>query len=202
VVGSTHRTPWSWSRLLWHTKGIYYHWTNFRTRPSKTIRRNDPKRSHDKRRKDKQDDIGKCPTRPAHYPPTAQDKNRQKRQVILIEDKTFVVKNAALMAAILTAIPANALAQSACGGPRELTICEAELYDAGVTWEGRARETRIKLSGCVEKLKVRTSTIIRSLAIPPAPELRATWKHDAILMGLAGASGLGFGVIIGILLIR
>ena len=112
-----------------------------------------------------------------------------------------MVKNTALAIAILAALPANALAQSACGGPREMTICESELYDAGVTWEGRARESREMFKGCMEKLRVRTSTVINHLVVPP-PGTEPTWKHDATLMGLTGLTGLGLGVILGVLLTR
>jgi len=109
----------------------------------------------------------------------------------------------AAMAAFLACLPMHAIAQdSACGGPRELTLCEAELYEAGVIWEGRANETRAKLTGCLDRLRVRTSTVIRALAVPPPPDLQPTWKHDAVMMSLAGISGLGLGVVLGVLLGR
>lgn len=111
------------------------------------------------------------------------------------------MKNTALAIAILAALPANALAQSACGGPREMTVCESELYDAGVTWEGRARESRAILRGCMEKLRVRTSTVINHLVVPPRGT-EPTWRHDVTLMGLTGLTGLGLGVILGVLLTR
>jgi len=112
-----------------------------------------------------------------------------------------MVKNAAIMAAMLSVLPSGALAQSPCGGPREMTLCEAELYDAGVAWEGRANETRAKLKGCLDRLKVRTSTVIKTLVVPPRPELKATWKHDVVLLSVAGISGLGLGVVLGVILI-
>jgi len=105
-----------------------------------------------------------------------------------------------MLVGLLSALPASALAQSPCGGPREMTVCEAELYDAGVTWEGRARETRAKLKGCLDRLKVRTSTVIKTLIVPPLPELKATWKHEVVLLSIAGVSGLGLGVVLGVLL--
>jgi len=107
-----------------------------------------------------------------------------------------------MLIGVLAALPASAIAQSACGGPRQMTICEAELYDAGVTWEGRAREVRIKFEGCLEKLKVRTSTVIKTLVPDPLPEIEPTWRHDAVLLSVAGFSGLGLGVVLGVLLGR
>ena len=112
-----------------------------------------------------------------------------------------MVKSAAVMVAILAALPANAVAQSACGGPREMTVCESELYDAGVVWEGRAQEGRVRLAGCLDRLRVRTSTVINRLVIPPTPATSATsWRDLALIATVTGISGLGLGVILGVLL--
>ena len=112
-----------------------------------------------------------------------------------------MVREIAFATALLAALPPSALAQSACGGPREMTACEVELYDAGVTWEGRARETRANLEGCMEKLRVRTSTVVNNLVIPPFPKDRTTsWKEDVLVLGVVSTLGLGLGVVLGVLL--
>lgn len=112
-----------------------------------------------------------------------------------------MVKELAFTVALLAALPPSAFAQSACGGPREMTVCESELYDAGVTWEGRARETRVSLEGCMEKLRVRTSTVVNSIVIPPFPEISSKdWKQDALVLSVVGTLGLGLGVALGVLL--
>ena len=112
-----------------------------------------------------------------------------------------VVREAALIG-ILAALPMNAIAQSACGGPRQMTVCESELYQAGVTWEGRAKEGRAILRGCMEKLRVRTSTVINQLIIPSVEPVETSLIDQITLMTVVGASGLGLGVIIGLLLSR
>lgn len=112
-----------------------------------------------------------------------------------------MVKELAFATALLASLPSSALAQSACGGPRELTVCESELYDAGVTWEGRARESRFMLEGCMKKLKIRTSTVVNNLVIPPYPvDKSQSWKHDVVIFGAVGGFGLGVGVLLGVLL--
>ncbi len=114
-----------------------------------------------------------------------------------------MVKEIAFATALIVALPSSALAQSACGGPREMTVCESELYDAGITWEGRARESRAMLQGCMEKLRVRTSTVINSLVIPPYPVNKdASWKDDLVLVSTSAGFGLGLGVLLGLLLTR
>ena len=105
---------------------------------------------------------------------------------------------------MLAGIPAQALAQASevaiCDESRQLTVCEQALMDAGLRWEGRAREGRVLLEGCLQKLRVRTSTVINKLVLPPAPGVSTSWKHDAVLMGAAAISGLGLGVVLGVLL--
>tara|TARA_B100000131_G_scaffold265982_1_gene263730 strand:- start:4211 stop:4555 length:345 start_codon:yes stop_codon:yes gene_type:complete len=112
-----------------------------------------------------------------------------------------MVKELAFATALLAALPSSALAQSACGGPREMTVCEAELYQAGVIWEGRAREERARLEGCQEKLTTRTATVVKTLIVPgpPAHETPSLLDSALILAGVAG-SGLGLGLLLGLLL--
>ena len=112
-----------------------------------------------------------------------------------------MVKEIAFATALFAALPSSAFAQSPCGGPREMTVCESELYDAGVTWEGRARETRANLEGCMEKLRVRTSTVVNNLVIPAFSQNESTsWKQDAFVLSAIGTLGLGLGVVLGVLL--
>jgi hypothetical protein len=112
-----------------------------------------------------------------------------------------MVREAALIG-ILAALPMNAIAQSACGGPRQMTVCESELYQAGITWEGRAQEGRAILRGCMDKLRVRTSTVINQLVIPATEPVEASLMDQITLMTVIGVSGLGLGVIMGLLLSR
>lgn len=95
---------------------------------------------------------------------------------------------------------AQATEVAVCGADRELTVCEQTLMDAGLRWEGRAREGRAMLEGCLQKLRVRTSTAIDRLVLPPAPGVTTTLRHDIVLMAVAGISGLGLGVVLGVLL--
>ena len=82
-----------------------------------------------------------------------------------------------------------------------MTVCEAELYEAGVVWEGRARESRVQFQGGLDKLRTRTSTVVNNLFVPQAPQGKTTTiKHDLVLILTAGVSGLGLGVVVGVLL--
>lgn len=113
-----------------------------------------------------------------------------------------MVREFAFSLALLTCLPVNALAQSACTA-RVMTACENELYEAGITWEGRAREERVKLAACTEKLKVRTATVVKTLFVPRLPEERPVtwWESIAVLTG-ASALGLGVGVALGVFFAR
>jgi len=202
VVGRSNRTPWSWSWVLWAAKGFYYRGAYHRKQSSATVCRNDSKGSNEGRRNHRQENRSECKTRPAHYPPTIEDQKQKSRTVILVENEDRKMVKEALLIGLLAALPSNAVAQSPCGGPREMTICEAELYEAGVIWEGRARETKEKLKGCLDKLKVRTSTVIKALVVPPPIEIQPTAQQDIVLLGLVGVSGLGIGALLGILLIQ
>jgi len=77
----------------------------------------------------------------------------------------------AIIAAALAAVPSAALAENVevavCGTDRALTKCERVIYDAALTWEGRALECRAGLTGAMEKLRVRTSTVVNKLVVPP-----------------------------------
>ena len=198
MVGRSDWDTWPWSRVFWYAKGVPHYWAHYRAQSAKKICGNASTRVGEKRQGNRLKDNENCRTNPAHYPSTKEEAQRQSRTVILIEDPRAMVREAALAAAILSCLPAHAVAQSACGGPRELTVCESELYQAGVTWEGRARETRAKLNGCLDKLKVRTSTVINNLVVPPPPVPQNTPEWLII----AGSVTLGFvlGATLGVLL--
>jgi len=198
VVGRSDWDTWPWSRVLWYAKGVPHYWAHYRAQSAEKIRRNASTRVGEKRQGNRLSDNENCLTNPAHYPPTKEETQRQSRTVILIEDPEAMVKEAALAAAILSCLPAHAIAQSACGGPRELTVCESELYQAGIVWEGRAHETRAKLRGCLNKLKVRTSTVIDNIVVPPLPAPPTT--HEWLIIGGGVALGFVLGAALGVIL--
>ena len=109
-----------------------------------------------------------------------------------------MVKNTAFIIALLAALPTKAFA-NACTA-RVMTACESELYQVGITWEGRAREERAKLVGCEAKLATRTATVVKTLTIPCPPPLETPSVIDDIIVLISvGASGLGVGVLLGVL---
>jgi len=113
-----------------------------------------------------------------------------------------MVKEFAFGLALLTCLPANAIAQSACSA-RVMTACENELYEAGVVWEGRAREERVKFDACTQKLKVRTATVVKTLFVPKLPEDKpVTWWESITVLAGASALGLGVGVALGVFFTR
>ena len=195
MVGRTHRDAWSWRRLLWIAKGFYYRWSHYRTQQTEASRRNALQRTYEERRanqfvrreeayKDQEDyDTTKEAARPC---------------CIDLEDQRSMVKSTAFIIALLTLLPSKALA-NACTA-RVMTPCENELYQVGITWEGRAREERAKLVGCEAKLATRTATVVKTLTVPCPPPLETPSVMDNIIVLVSvGASGLGLGVLLGVL---
>lgn len=108
-----------------------------------------------------------------------------------------------MIVAALSAVPSSALAQSAevavCGTDRALTKCEQVIYDAALTWEGRALECRANLTGAMEKLRVRTSTVINQLVIP-APKAIQENPHTWVYIASSGVLGFVIGATVGVVL--
>ena len=111
-------------------------------------------------------------------------------------------KSIAFVAALLATLPAEAIGQSVCREDRALTPCEIELYDAGVVWETRAFSTHEKLRGCLARLKIRTSTVIKTLVVPPKPIKDTTDFRNWYYLAGATVLGLVLGGTAGLLLNR
>ena len=104
----------------------------------------------------------------------------------------------AYLIAVLAALPSSALAQ--CKPSADLNPCEVALFDAAVMLRGQKATTEAELAGCVEKLRTRTSTVIR-VFVPQAPRTTSADGNWAIT---ASASVLGFalGVLAGVAVLR
>ena len=102
----------------------------------------------------------------------------------------------AALIAIFAALPADVAAQCAA----TLNPCELALYESAVTWENRAKKTRLKLTTCLGKLEARSSTATAALVVPELPEKEETINPYLLLVG-AGLSGLLIGGLFGILVI-
>ena len=195
MVGRTHRNAWSWRRLLWTAKGLYYRWSHYRTQQTKAPRRHALQRTYEERRANQFVCRKKAYKNQEDYN-TPQETARPRG--IDLEDQRPMVKNTAFIIALLAALPTKTFA-NACTA-RVMTACESELYQVGITWEGRAREERAKLVGCEAKLATRTATVVKTLAIPCPPPLETPSVIDDIIVLISvGASGLGVGVLLGVL---
>lgn len=100
----------------------------------------------------------------------------------------------AALIAIFATLPADVAAQCAV----TLNPCELALYDSAVTWENRAKNTRLKLTTCFGKLEARSSTVAGVLVVPELPKKEETINPYLLLAG-AGLSGLLIGGLFGIL---
>jgi len=111
-------------------------------------------------------------------------------------------KQIAIIATALSFIPpsiiANAQEIRICDPSRELNKCEKGLYDAATIWEGRAEETRSALNGCMDKLAVRTSTVINKIVLAPkiVAEKTIFSKNDLVLYTSVGALGFILGTLV------
>tara|TARA_Y100001970_G_scaffold262086_1_gene345879 strand:- start:1039 stop:1368 length:330 start_codon:yes stop_codon:yes gene_type:complete len=101
----------------------------------------------------------------------------------------------AALVAIFAALPADVAGQCAA----TLNPCELALYESAVTWENRAKKTRLKLTTCLGKLEARSSTVTAALVVPELPEKEETINPYFLLIG-AGFSGLLLGGLFGILM--
>jgi len=111
-------------------------------------------------------------------------------------------KQIAIIATALSFIPpsviANAQEVHICDPNRKLTKCEKGLYDAATVWEGRAEEGRTSLNGCLDKLAVRTSTVINKIVLAPkiVAEKTIFSKNDLVLYTSMGILGFILGTLV------
>tara|TARA_B100001123_G_C14894595_1_gene861295 strand:- start:148 stop:510 length:363 start_codon:yes stop_codon:yes gene_type:complete len=111
-------------------------------------------------------------------------------------------KQVALIASALSFLPADMLANAQeiqiCDPNRKLTKCEKGLYDAATVWEGRAEETRESLNGCLDKLAVRTSTVVNKIVVAPKiePKEDTFSKNDLLLYTGMGMLGFILGTLV------
>jgi hypothetical protein len=125
---------------------------------------------------------------------------RKRRERVAQKNKRVEI---ALLAAALAAVPSSVLAQSAeievCGTDRALTRCEQVIYDAALTWEGRALECRAGLTGAMEKLRVRTATVVNRLVIPPPAGVKEN-PYEWVFLASSGVLGFVVGATIAVIL--
>jgi len=110
-------------------------------------------------------------------------------------------KQIAIIASALALLPpgvvANAQEIHVCDPNKVLTPCEKSLYDAGITWESRAESTRESLSGCLDKLAVRTSTVVNKLVLPARQVDASSFsKTDLFLYSSIGTLGFILGTLV------
>lgn len=115
-------------------------------------------------------------------------------------------KQIAIIAATLSLLPpsvvANAQEIHACDPNKILNRCEKSLYDAAITWEGRSEETRSALNGCLDKLAVRTSTVINKLILPTQVKETDMSRTDIVILSGVGMLGFTLGILAGTVLAR
>jgi hypothetical protein len=117
-------------------------------------------------------------------------------------------KQIAIIASALAFIPphliANAQEIQVCDPDRVLSKCEKELYDAGIIWEERAESTRESFHGCLDKLAVRTSTVVNKIVLPaPLPKEDSLFsKTDLIMYSGMGMLGFILGTLVTAALVR
>lgn len=80
-----------------------------------------------------------------------------------------------------------------------------DLWEGAVRWQAKAKDARlerdaaqVRLGACEEKLATRTSTAIRNLVVPPAPQAEG---HSTTVVVLASGLALVAGIVIGALVI-
>jgi hypothetical protein len=117
-------------------------------------------------------------------------------------------KQIAIIASALSFLPphllANAQEVQVCDPNRVLTQCEKGLYDAGITWESRAESVRASLNGCLDKLSIRTSTVVNKIVLPPPipKEDNVFSKPDLIIYSSIGVLGFILGTLVTAALVR
>jgi hypothetical protein len=113
----------------------------------------------------------------------------------------------AIIASALALLPPAAIAEGQtiviCDPDKVLTKCEKSLYNAGIVWESRAESTRASLNGCLDKLAVRTATVVNKLVLPPAQERPEGFSREgAVLLSSIGMVGFVIGLLAGVALSR
>jgi len=117
-------------------------------------------------------------------------------------------KQIAIIAGALALLPpgvvVNAQEIHVCDPNKVLTPCEKSLYDAGITWESRAESTRESLNGCLDKLAVRTSSVVNKIVLPPRQALESDTftKLDLAMYSGIGALGFILGTLVTAALVR
>lgn len=101
----------------------------------------------------------------------------------------------ATLAAVLACLPSRVLAQ--CPPSQELNPCELALFEVATELDGSVKTCEARRVACENKLKIRTSTVIREIVKPcpppPLPKFQA-WE----VLALAASSGLAVGVLLGV----
>lgn len=110
-------------------------------------------------------------------------------------------KQIAIIASALSFLPAHTIANAqeiqVCDPNRVLTACEKELYDAGIVWESRAEQAKESLNGCMDKLDVRTSSVVNNIVVSPSVLEKSSKFSKQDFLGYAMTGTLGF--VLGIL---
>ena len=102
-------------------------------------------------------------------------------------------RSAAYLTAVLSTLPANAIAQ--CPPEESLNECELALFETATVLDGKNKETQVLLKTCEDKMVIRTSTVIRTLIRPESvpPPLLNDWQ----LVLTTGLAGFAIGILAG-----
>ena len=104
------------------------------------------------------------------------------------------------LVAVLTALPPEAYAQCIEGKP--LNPCEVALYDTVVECHAESKERKVLITSLREKLRIRTSTSVNALVVPPEQKVdsvgvRTMWLIGALSAALGLVVGASVAVIVG-----
>lgn len=106
-------------------------------------------------------------------------------------------RSAAYLTAVLSALPASALAQ--CPPEENLNECELALFETATILDGKNKEAGILLQACEDKLKIRTSTVIRQVVKPCPENSPVPMLSDWQLLLTSGLAGFAVGILSGFL---
>ena len=102
-------------------------------------------------------------------------------------------QSTAFFVALLSALPVDVVAQ--CPENEELNECEMALFETVTYLDGKSKEGDVRLQLCKDKLRIRTSTVIREI-VQPCPERDMSGHWQLVLT--SGAVGLLLGIIAGL----
>jgi len=106
-------------------------------------------------------------------------------------------RTAAYLTAVLSALPASAIAQ--CPPEESLNECELALFETATILDGKNKESTVLLQTCKDKLRIRTSTVIRQVVKPCPENIPAQILSDWQLLLTSSLAGFALGILAGFL---